>query len=798
MRWEYPLLLLLLVPALLHAQATATLTGRVLDPAGAPVESATAIVENALAGFQKEANTDAEGRFTIANLPFQSYVLTVRKPGFAMERQKVSLRTNVPVPVEVRLALEQQVTQVEVSGTDPGALIEPEATGTRTELSATSFSRMPLPAGNRGLESVLLSFPGFAANANGAIHPRGAHNQMTYVIDGMPVSDQLTGSFANAVDPSIVQNIELFTGNIPAEYGNKISGVAVITTRSGSGTGRSFSGSAQIGAAQFGTLSQVSQFAGGTDRFGYFASFSAVKSNRFLDQVSLDNLHNGGNSERGFARFDYHASPRHQFRMNLLAGRSSFELANLRSQHAARQDQRQLLRDFSASLGWLHTLNARATFDSTVSYRTSIAQLFPSAGDTPVTAAQARHLSTLVVANRISLLAGPHTLRAGVDVQHFPISENFSFGITDGNFNHPASQAFIPTLLRHDLSRGGSLFYFSERAAGNMYSGFVQDNIRWRRFAFSLGFRYDAYRFLVDGNQLQPRIGVAFHVPETGTVFRASYNRTYQTPPNENLLLSSSDQAAVLVPAGVRDALGGAYARIRPERQNVYELGLQQAVGRKVSFNGSFYHKNSRDLQDNDNFFNTGIIFPTSLLQSRVNGAEARVALIPTRGFTASVSLTHYHVVVTPPFTGGLFLGSTAVDLLNSGPFVIDHDQTLAAHGMVQYSFARGFWASTSIRYDSGLVSNPSDPAKVAADPDYFDLLPYVNLDSNIPRVRPRTIVDAAVGYEKRSNERTIWDVSVQLSNITNATALYNFQSIFVGTRLVQPRTAGVKLRFFF
>ena len=36
--------------------------------------------------------------------------------------------------------------------------------------------------------------------ANGAIHPRGAHNQMTYVIDGVPFSDQLTGAFANALD----------------------------------------------------------------------------------------------------------------------------------------------------------------------------------------------------------------------------------------------------------------------------------------------------------------------------------------------------------------------------------------------------------------------------------------------------------------------------------------------------------------------------------------------------------------------------------------------------------------------
>jgi len=46
-----------------------------------------------------------------------------------------------------------------------------------------------------GLESVLVTFPGFAQNANGAIHPRGAHNQMTYVLDGMPITDQLTGAF---------------------------------------------------------------------------------------------------------------------------------------------------------------------------------------------------------------------------------------------------------------------------------------------------------------------------------------------------------------------------------------------------------------------------------------------------------------------------------------------------------------------------------------------------------------------------------------------------------------------------
>src|SRR5206468_11019953 len=146
------------------------------------------------------------------------------------------------------------------------------------------------------------------------------------------------------------------------------------------------------------------------------------------------------------------------------------------------------------------------------------------------------------------------------------------------------------------------------------------------------------------------------------------------------------------------------------------------------SLDGSFYHKDSQDQQDNDNFFNTGIIFPTSLRSIRVNGAEMRAVLLPTRGFSGSLGVTHYHAVSSPPFTGGLFLGSTAVQLLSAGPFVIDHDQKLGLHGDLRYASKRGWWTSGALRYDSGLVTNPSNPAEVAKDPDYAPLLPYVDL----------------------------------------------------------------------
>ena len=791
------LLELLIGISLAQAQNSARVSGQVLDPSGDPVEAVKLTLSNVLTGFLQRTLTNEAGKFELTNVPFHNYQLTVEKEGFQLEQRMVALTSNIPVTLSIQLRILEKVEMLEVSAIEEKGLVDVDATGTRAELNLSTMERIPTPISTRGVESLLLTFPGFAADANGAIHPRGAHNQMTFVIDGMAISDQLTGSFAGSLDPSIVQTIELYTGNIPAEYGSKISGVANITTRSGLGTSRRMTGSVQFGASQFDTLSNVTQLGGEVGRFGYFASFFSIKSHRFLDQVSLDNLHNGGNAERGFSRLDFSLSPSDQLRVNLMAGRSFFELANLRSQQAAGQRQTQQLRDASVSLGWLRTLSPRATLDSMVSYRTAIAQLFPSPGDTPVTAGQARHLSTVAAGSRFNMIWGSHTFRLGGDLIHFPVSENFSFGVTDPGFNEPGSPRYNPALLAFDLSRGGQLFYFSQKNAGQLLSFFTQDEIRWRRFLFSVGLRFDRYSFLVEGHQLQPRVGMAFYLKETQTVLRASYNRTYQTPPNENLLLSNSDEASVLIPPSVLDVLGGGVIRIRPERQNVYEVGLQQGIGHHLSLNFCYYHKDSVDMQDNDNFFNTGIIFPTSLQQSRTNGAELRLSVPSWRKFSGSLSLTHYHTIVTPPFTGGLFIGNTAIDLLNAGPFVIDHDQKLGAQGLLRYELPHGFWTSTSIRYDSGLVSNPSDPAVVAQDPDYADLLPYVDLGSQPPRVRPRTLVDWGFGYQRIREQRLRWDIQFLVSNISNQVALYNFQSIFVGTRLVQPRTFGMKLRWF-
>ena len=54
------------------------------------------------------------------------------------------------------------------------------------------------------------------------------------------------------------------------------------------------------------------------------------------------------------------------------------------------------------------------------------------------------------------------------------------------------------------------------------------------------GCRQDRYDGLVSKTGPQPRVGLAYNMKRTGTVLRAAYSRTFETPFNENLLLSSA------------------------------------------------------------------------------------------------------------------------------------------------------------------------------------------------------------------------------------------------------------------
>ena len=62
----------------------------------------------------------------------------------------------------------------------------------------------------------------------------------------------------------------------------------------------------------------------------------------------------------------------------------------------------------------------------------------------------------------------------------------------------------------------------------------------FRNFTIAAGLRYDNYKLFIQEDAFSPRIAMGYYIPRTQTTLSASYNRFFQFPPAENLLLASS------------------------------------------------------------------------------------------------------------------------------------------------------------------------------------------------------------------------------------------------------------------
>jgi len=388
-------------------------------------------------------------------------------------------------------------------------------------------------------------------------------------------------------------------------------------------------------------------------------------------------------------------------------------------------------------------------------------------------------------------------------IKRFPIEERFSFGITDPGLNDPDADGYNPDLAPYDLTRGGILFDFHAKRTGSYGAAYIQDNFHYQGLTANLGVRYDHNDLPKSEQQLQPRIGLAYYLTSTRTVLRASYNRVFLTPEYENILFGSSPEAAALVPPAVKESreLGGGVLLNRSERQNAYMVGLQQAVGSKLRVDVDFWWRRSKNPADQDQFENTGIVFPITFTEGRHNGWDVRLDLAETHGVRGFVSVGHTRALYVPPPVGGLFLDVGAIDAITGGPFLIDHDQKLQAQGQLLWDIGQsGLWLGANVRYDSGLVTAAS-PDELAADPDNAFAAPYVvihtggDLDPN--RIKARTIANFSLGLDLHRHHVPI-SIQADLLNAFDPAGVYNILSVFGGTHVIPPRTLSVRLRYGF
>ena len=473
-------------------------------------------------------------------------------------------------------------------------------------------------------------------------------------------------------------------------------------------------------------------------------------------------------------------------------GGSNFMVPNRLDQEIAGQDQRQQLRSYSESLSWHHLFTQTLLGDLSVFHRSSTAELISNPESTPVVASQNRTLTNYGFQASISYAAHGHTLKTGVQYTRTPIDEKFSFYPTDAAAFPPIT-TLAGTVVQNPVLQfsAGSPFVFNDHATGNEISGFVQDRFSpLKNLTLDVGVRFDHYRLLIDENAASPSVGIAYFFPQTKTVLRASYNRLFQPPPNENLLLASSIQAAQLSPLAV--ATGQVSVNpVLSDKENVFEFGLQQQLSKYARLSVSVYNKQIRGFSDKDQFFDTGIVFPVSIFAGRVTGEEVRIDTSEWRGFSGFVSYANSRSFGITPIVGGLFLGE-AVDPLRSPGFRFpnDHDERNEGQFQVNYTNKRsGWWASFGGRYDSG-VPVDVEPGTTLQQfvSQGFDPRLFNEIDFQRGRIRPRTILNFSTGVDLFRKERIGVQVAIDVQNVTDKLYLYNFESVFSGTHVGPPR----------
>src|SRR5215212_7673588 len=200
-----------------------TIQGTVKDPNGAVVPNARVTVTQSVTGYNQTAQTDDEGAFKLVNVPFNTYTVRAEASGFQAVEQSIDLESGIPLNVDLAVAVAG--TSETVTVTSSGAEIETDRTSSDTDISQAVLERPVGASPSRAIESIVASTPGFVTDDNGRMHPRGSESQVQYVVDGVPVTDNMSAIFSTSLDARTLRTVEVLTGGIPAEFGDRLAGV---------------------------------------------------------------------------------------------------------------------------------------------------------------------------------------------------------------------------------------------------------------------------------------------------------------------------------------------------------------------------------------------------------------------------------------------------------------------------------------------------------------------------------------------------------------------------------------------
>jgi hypothetical protein len=746
---------------------------QVKDALGAPAE-ATGFIEGLATGVHRDFTTDEKGTHTFTGLPFGVYRIEVQREGFAKQSVRVEIRSEVPLQQAITLRVAPIETSVVVE--DSATLLNPEAT------SATQFAGPDLlrtrasSAPGRSVVDVVNSQPGWLLEANGVLHPRGSEYDVQYVIDGVPLYDNRSPAFAQSLGIDEFESMTMRAAGFPAEFGRSMGGVVEIKTDHDAVPGLHGQLSLQGGSFDQKSGFASLQYGRGKNSLGF--SGEGFLTDRYLDPPVLENFTNRGSGGSYSGRFERNWNASDSTHVYFSSHHTGFLVPNELLQQAAGQRQDRTADETLGQISHTHLFSQRVLLQVRGMVRDTSADLWSNSLSTPILPVQDRGFREGYLGASLSVNRGAHEFKAGADALFDSIRETFGYQITAYNLGDvPVFDPNVPPEFR-----------FADQRTGRQQSAFVQDQWHKGRLVLTAGVRFDHYRIVADESAWSPRLGAAYSVPAAGLVVRASYDRIFQPPAIENLLLASTDLVSQLGGEGV-------FLPLRPARGNYFEAGLAKGLFGKLRVDGTWYLRRIDQFSDDSLLLNTGVSFPIAFSRADIHGYEAKVEVPRWGRFSGYVSYSNMVGKGELPVAGGLFLGNDVASAVQgNGWFPITQDQRNTLRARVRADVNSRLWFAVGGSYNSGLpfeIEGPANPDFLAQQ--YGDqILSKVNFDRG--RVRPGASVDLSAGINFYQAERKSVRLQADVFNIFDRLNVINFAGALSGTAVDAGRNFAIRL----
>ena len=756
----------------------------VTDPAGLGVKTTVQISSEANQ-YRNTLTTSDQGALNVQRLPYGIYQLSIEQPGFAPVSQSVEIRSSLSTEYAIKLKVAAVNESVTVNA--QSTLIDPDQAGAVNEIGKKTIEQRPTSLPGRSIQDLVNTQPGWLYEGNAVLHPRGSEYQTQFVVDGVPLTDNRSPSFGPEIGANDVDSMTIYTAGFPAEYGRKLGGVVEVNTLRDPQAG--FHGQFVLSGGSYDSAGAfaLGQYSWGKNVLGFTAS--GAQTDHYLNPVVPENFTNTGTTGDFSANYQRDLTPNDRINFIARYELSRYQLPNeivqqtwcyAPGQTTGPPCQQQNANNFETmAVGtYRHVFSPNVVGDFRAMARNNGNNFYSNDLSTPIILFQHNWFNEFYFKGMLTVDHGRNEWKMGAESDNTWLHENFNYIITDpSQFDDNTALAF---------SFPGA--YPSQGQRPDLeQSAFVQDLIRLGDWTINAGLRWDHYQLVVNKNSFDPRFAISRYFPKLGLLAHFSYDRVFQTPSFENILLASSFEVQFINPDFLR-------LPVYPSQGNYFEAGISKAFANNLRVDVNYYLRDVNNYADDDQIQNTTISFPIAFDHSTIYGAEGKITVPTWHKLSGFASYSYMVGNVWFPVSGGLFLGSDAQDALAqlSGHFPDSQDQRNTLFTRWVYQVKPRFWVAGGIQYGSGLPFEFDGDYETALAEYGPQVLSRINFARG--RILPSLLVSASAGVDVYKSDRMDVRFQVDGQNLTNVLNVIDFSGLFSGNAIGPGRSATMRL----